>query len=115
MRWFTKQEKKVIIFILVALVLGEGIWLHRRYISSQQCVEKKEVSRQRIPIKDYKVDINKASAKELITLPQVGPSTAQKIIEYRENREFLFIEDLKNVKGIGDKKFQKLKEYVKVE
>ena len=116
MAWFTKQEKKIIIFILAALILGEGIWLHKKYLANNQHLEQEETFGPKVPIRNYKVDINKASAKELITLPQIGPSTAQKIIKYRETHGgFLFIEDLKNVKGIGEKKFQKLKEYVKAE
>jgi competence protein ComEA len=48
------------------------------------------------------ININTASAEELDTLPGVGPTIAQKIIEYRElNGPFLSIEDITNVPGIG--------------
>ena len=61
------------------------------------------------------VNINKASLTELTKLPGVGESLAQRIVNYREeNGKFKSIEDLKNVSGIGDKKFESLKEYIKV-
>lgn len=63
--------------------------------------------------KDVKININTATQTELETLSGVGPSTALKIINYRkENGEFKKIEDLKNVPGIGDAKFDSIKENI---
>jgi competence ComEA-like helix-hairpin-helix protein len=58
---------------------------------------------------DKPVDINNASEKELITLPGVGEKTAKAIVAARP---FKTADDLKNVKGIGDKTFEKLKAHV---
>jgi competence ComEA-like helix-hairpin-helix protein len=55
------------------------------------------------------VDINNATEKELTTLPGVGAKTAKEIAAARP---FKTIDDLKNVKGIGDKTFEKLKAHV---
>lgn len=56
------------------------------------------------------VNINTATLEQLDTIPGVGEATANKIITYREeNGGFKSIEDLKNVKGIGDKKFEDMK------
>ena len=64
-------------------------------------------------IKDEKVNINDASQTELETLPGIGPSIAQKIIEYREsNGKFNNIEDIQNVRGIGSGKFEDIKKYI---
>lgn len=64
---------------------------------------------------DSKVNINTASETELQTLSGIGESLAERIVTYREeNGKFKNIEDLKNVSGIGDKKFESLKEYIKV-
>lgn len=63
-----------------------------------------------------KVNINSAAQTELETLSGIGPSTALKIINYRnENGKFKSIEDIKNVPGIGDLKFENIKEYICVE
>lgn len=59
------------------------------------------------------VNLNKATQTELEQLPGIGAATALKIINYREeNGEFKTIEDIKNVKGIGDAKFNNIKEYI---
>lgn len=61
------------------------------------------------------VNINMADSNTLQQLKGVGPSTADKIIQYRtENGNFQSIEDLKNVSGIGDKTFEKLKDQITV-
>ena len=65
--------------------------------------------------KEIKVNINTANQDELDTLPGIGPSIAQRIIEYREeNGNFTKIEDLQNVKGIGDAKYEEIKDNVTV-
>ena len=62
-----------------------------------------------------KININKASIKELMTLSKIGESKAKAIIEYREsNGLFQKIEDIKNVSGIGDALFETIKEYITV-
>lgn len=59
------------------------------------------------------VNINTAGADELDTLPGVGPATAQAIIEERESGgPFASIEDIQRVSGIGEKKFEKLKDSI---
>ncbi len=65
--------------------------------------------------KSEKVNINTATQTELETLSGIGPSTALNIIEYREeNGKFETIEDIKNVPGIGDAKFENIKDSIYV-
>ena len=60
-----------------------------------------------------KININKATQTELEAIPGIGPSTALKIINYRkENGKFNSLEDIKNVSGIGDSKYKKIKNYI---
>ena len=62
-----------------------------------------------------KVNLNTASESELQTLTGIGPSKAAAIIEYRDtNGPFKEIEQLKEISGIGDKTFEKLKEEISV-
>lgn len=58
------------------------------------------------------VNINTASAEELMKLKGVGEKTAQKIIEYREQCPFETVEDIINVNGIGEKKFEDIKDMI---
>lgn len=68
------------------------------------------------PTKKGKLNINKASAEQLDTLPGVGPSIAQKIIEYRSSRGgFKSIEELNNVSGIGKEKYKDVKDLITVD
>ena len=60
------------------------------------------------------LDINSADKELLVQLPGVGPKTADAILKYRkENGEFKSVDDLTNVKGIGNKKLLKLKPFLK--
>ncbi len=62
-----------------------------------------------------KININLANEKDLQKLPGIGTSTAKKIIKYREeNGEFKNIEDIKNVKGIGESKYEEIKEKIEI-
>ncbi|MGB1251496.1 MAG: helix-hairpin-helix domain-containing protein [Candidatus Promineifilaceae bacterium] len=60
------------------------------------------------------VDINRASRAELETLPGIGESTAQKIVTYREdNGPFAAIDEIMNVSGVGEGKFNQMKDLIR--
>lgn len=62
-----------------------------------------------------KININTADAADLDKLPGIGPVRAADIISYRQSRgDFQSIEELKNIKGIGDKTFENLKDLVTI-
>ena len=60
------------------------------------------------------ININTATKEELMTIPNIGESKADKIIEYRNKNKFEKIEDILNVSGIGESIFEKIKTYITV-
>lgn len=59
------------------------------------------------------ININTATQSELEAIPGVGASTAQKIIDFRnKNGRFKKIEDIMNISGIGEAKFNNIKDYI---
>ena len=61
------------------------------------------------------INLNTATVAQLETLPGIGKSTAERILEYRQkNGGFKKVEDLMNVRGIGEKSFLKMKGLITV-
>ncbi len=60
------------------------------------------------------VNINTATKEALMKLPGIGPKTADAIIEYRNGKPFRKISQLMEIKGIGEKKFEKVKSFIDV-
>lgn len=64
-------------------------------------------------LREKSININTATKEQLILLPGIGESTAEKIIMYRNEKGiFKRIEDIMKIKGIGSKKFEKMKNYI---
>ena len=62
-----------------------------------------------------KINLNTASVEQLTALPGVGPKLAARIVEHRQKEgSFKSAQELMNVKGIGEKNFQKLQTYLTV-
>lgn len=61
------------------------------------------------------INLNTADEAQLMTIPGIGPAKATSIIAYRQEQgQFTTIEDIKKISGIGDKTFEKLKDYISV-
>ncbi len=105
--------------INLAYLLEDGIKLYipsvndkeeEEYISSSSANGQTENNKEVL-----KVNINTSTSEELQKLPGIGEAMASRIIAYRkENGKFSKIEDLKNVSGIGDAKFNNIKSYIYV-
>lgn len=79
----------------------------------EENVPKEESSKEKADL-TKKINIKSASKSQLMNLPGIGEKTAEKIIEYRTSYGFINIEDIMKVKGIGVKKFEKIKELIEV-
>ena len=104
----------------LAYKLEDGVKIHIPTNSEQEEKEKQSVNAEsnydiRTEEKETTININKATQTELETLPGIGPSTALKIINYREeNGNFKTIEDIKKVSGIGEAKYNNIKSLITV-
>ena len=86
-----------------------------KYVTSSSGVVQEEQTnaQQSEQKKNEKININTATQTELETLPGIGPATSLKIINYREeNGKFETIEEIKEVSGIGDAKYENIKDLI---
>lgn len=111
--------------INLAYMLEDGIKIHIPTVEEQKeknnlennnlyiTGESKTSEKNNNPKKTNKININTATQEELETLPGIGPTTSLKIINYRkENGKFKSIEDIKEVIGIGESKFNTIKDMI---
>jgi comEA protein len=82
---------------------------------SQSQVPQSEILSARQDPSRGKIDLNSASASELELLPHIGPVLSQRIVNYRKTKgKFQRIEDLMKVSGIGEKTFERIKNFITV-
>ncbi len=119
MKFFTKSERNVVLFLSISFLVGLGILQFQG--EDKQGLTFVGVDEEIAEIIDeqsdfsLKVSINDSDRDDLITLPGIGPLTAEKIVNYREEfGKFNSIDELMKVKGIGPKTFEKLKEFIDI-
>lgn len=105
---------------------GEKIYVPNKEETSQENQEREYITSAKADLEqsengakstgtNFKININTAKQEELTQITGIGDSTAKKIIEYRtQNGKFKSIEDIKNIPGIGDSKFNAMKEEITV-
>jgi comEA protein len=94
----------------------EKLNLLKQYSDSLLDEKEKNTTLKNGEIPSKKINLNRALIGDLLMLPGIGEVTAERIIEYREKRgEFKTAEDLMNVKGIGVKKFEKIRNLITVD
>lgn len=100
------MNKKMKSFLVAALLLGLGNLYNFSVLHAAPAAAQAQAS---------VVNINTAAPEELQTLHGVGPAIAHRIVEYREaNGGFKSAEELVKVRGIGEAKFQKIKNQISI-
>ena len=116
---------RAVTFLVILILAGAGFWGVRRFapavfLGKPDLIavpndenSQNRTTKQAVANKPVLLNINTASAEELQTLPNIGESTAQRIVDYRtQHGNFASVDALQNVKGIGAKTLEKLKPFV---
>jgi len=114
--WFREEKRRRLVPVLVILgVLLGSPWQYLRAGNSEGSYVAEAALTPGKAALEGKININQANAEELTRLPGVGMKTAGNIVHYREEHgPFKSVEDLSNVKGIGGKKLEKIREQIKL-
>ena len=121
-----KHYWRAVVFLIVVILIGSAFWGLRRFhpalflgtpdliaVPDDDLATKKEPSL--TENRPLLLNINVASAKELQSLPSIGKTMAERIVEYREKHgRFSSVEKLTEVKGVGEKTLEKLKPFISV-
>lgn len=102
--------------INLAAIVEDGIKINVPNVNDKtEDVSNIEMTRETDETAEKMVNINTATQTELESLPGIGPSLAMKIINYRKEKgKFSKTEDIKNVSGIGESKYENIKSLIKV-
>jgi competence protein ComEA len=108
---FTRQERSVLtLFVLIVLAGAVLNYAFVKYPSLKDMVNL--IDGEGIY---FKIDLNTAITEELMELPYIGRSTAENILQYRQQHgPFKSVEEVKNVKGIRDKNYERFYKYLKI-
>jgi len=103
------------------ILIGGQFALFSRYRAKRkrEQQEDNEVSKE---LEDYvgvdkvynKISINTANIGELIQLPHVGPVTARRIVDYRQNNSFKDLDELKSINGVGESNYKDIEPYIQL-
>lgn len=110
-----KRERFIILFLAASLLIGLAVMAYQKY-NSVVDVKIRSFDPGNATALPAKININDAGIETLTRLRHIGPALAKRIVEYRnEKGHFASIEDIKKVKGIGNKLFDDIKDDISIE
>jgi len=110
-----KKERLVLIALACVFILGVVFSIKDLNVPVMNASERQEYNEQSEALRTGLIDINTANSMELQLLKGIGSTKADAIVEYRESKgPFLQKEDIKNVSGIGDATYDKIKDRLKI-
>lgn len=110
---YTSKFKNIFKTLALTMMVMGGIALAAETEGTKSSNEKQKTESTQTAQTSDLININTANAETLDALPRVGPKTAKRIIEHREEHGgFKAIEEIMNVKGIGPKTFERLKDKI---
>ena len=99
------------LLIGLAMVLAFTVSTSHSIAAAQRGAKPEQAAAAAAPV----INLNSATAAQIATLPGIGPKTADLIVQYREkNGNFKKVEEIMNVRGIGEKTFLKLKSRITI-
>ncbi len=139
---FTKNEQKMFLLLAVVFLAGAGVKLYNAYVippstkdfdytasdseftkrsahlssvqTANAAMNSAKPGKTTLPV--HRINLNTASQEELDKLPGVGKGTAEQIVAYRTRHgKFTTVDELKNIKGIGERKFKTLQQFVSIQ
>jgi competence ComEA-like helix-hairpin-helix protein len=114
-----RKEKIVILLFILIISLFTAVSFHKKLYREELPLAREELLKstraQQVIMVKNRIDINKAGRYTLTKLPGIGPKFAERIIDYRnKNNGFTSKEQLLDIKGIGPKKYEAIKNRIDV-
>ncbi len=124
---FTRNEQRALLFLISTFVVGLGVQFYqRKFQPLPACSSLSLLQEDTAPLVvsekgqnislSFKYDLNRATMNELEKIPGIGPTLAQRILDWRKGHgPFQQVEDLLKVKGIGAKTLEKIRPFVYIQ